>query len=144
MADLVARGLAVPGKDLVVDQGARRLGQAEGCGQQVGGPFGPVRQAQQPVGRHPQRGRGLGRQLGAGHPGRPLGQHLAEGGAVHPGGAGQRALRQAAVGHGLTQALAEQVGAVAAVGHRQHLLISVTTGSDMLIPILILQQPRGC
>ena len=68
MADLVACGLLVPGKDLVIAHGAGGFGHGNRGGHQIGGLFGEVRQAQKPIRADAKGGRTFRDQLRIGQP----------------------------------------------------------------------------
>ena len=126
VADLVARGLLVPAEDLFVDQRAGRLGEREGVGDDVGGGFGAVGEAQEPVGGDAEGGGAFAHHLRVGQAGACALDELGYGRAVDAHRPGEARLSGAAVAHRLGDAAAKEGGAVALVDDFPHMVINIT------------------
>ena len=125
VADLVARRLLVPREDLLIHQRAGGFGQRQRVGEHIGGGFGAVGEAQQPVGGDAERTRAFAHHLRIGQARARTLQKLRHGRAIHPDGPGERALAAPAQAHGFLQARAEQGRTEAFVDFFRHLLIKI-------------------
>ena len=101
VADLEAGGLLVPAEDLFIDKGAGGLGHGHGIGEDVGGGFGPVGEAEKPIGGDPERAGAFAHHLRVGQACAGALEQLRDGGAIHAHGPGEGALIGAAILHGL-------------------------------------------
>ena len=116
VADLVARCFTVPVVNLVVDERAGGGGKRHRFRKQGGRLFGVLGEAEEPVGRDPERGRAFRDDLGIGKPHCVGRYELRDGRTVDPDRAGQGALAQSCLAHCARQAAAEAGCAISFVG----------------------------